>query len=227
MSGKKGMRHYPVETKLEAVRLHFEEGRTYAEIAQALELREKGRLKTWIREYRREAECAFTKPIGRPRKQVESEQAELEWLRMENVLLKNFIPNCEIRCSRSAISGHLPPSSRIRSESNVQILRILFFSRYQLGEEGKFYVWSLNEIREALKYDADFFEAAYEISLEGNWEGRTVLPRILDDSSLAARFKLDLEAIPVKLADCHSRLLSIRAERIRPGTDDKKPTAWN
>jgi transposase len=90
MSGKKGMRHYPVETKLEAIRLHFEEGRTYAEIAQALELREKGRLKAWVREYRCEAERAFTKPIGRPRKQVESEQAELERLRVENVLLKKF-----------------------------------------------------------------------------------------------------------------------------------------
>ena len=95
------------------------------------------------------------------------------------------------------------------------------------GEEGKFYVWTLEEIREILKDEADFFEAAYGITPRGNWEGKTVLQRALDDSSLAARFKVDVEAVPVKLADAHSRLLSARASRIRPGTDDKILTAWN
>jgi len=97
------------------------------------------------------------------------------------------------------------------------------------GEEGKFYVWSLDEIRAALKDDAEFFEAAYGITLKGNWEGQTVLQRTLDDAPLAARFKLDLETVSVKLADCHSRLLSVRAARTPggPGTDDKILTAWN
>lgn len=95
------------------------------------------------------------------------------------------------------------------------------------GEEGKFYVWSLDEIREVLKTDSDFFEAAYGITIKGNWEGNTVLHRELDDASLAARFKLDLETVPVKLANAHSKLYSTRALRIRPGTDDKILTAWN
>jgi uncharacterized protein YyaL (SSP411 family) len=94
-------------------------------------------------------------------------------------------------------------------------------------EEGKFYVWTLDEIRATLKDDSDFFEAAYGIIPRGNWEGRTVLQRALDDPSLAARFKLDIESVPGKLADCHSRLLSVRATRIRPGTDDKVLTSWN
>ena len=95
------------------------------------------------------------------------------------------------------------------------------------GEEGKFYVWSLDEIRATLKDDSEFFEAAYGISINGNWEGKTVLQRTLDDASLAARFKLDLEAVPVKLAESHSKLYTIRALRIRPATDDKILTAWN
>jgi len=95
------------------------------------------------------------------------------------------------------------------------------------GEEGKFYVWSLDEIREILKEDSEFFEAAYGITAPGNWEGRTVLQRALDDASLAARFKLDLETVPVKLDEGHTRLLAARATRIRPGTDDKILTAWN
>ncbi|MBK9208562.1 MAG: thioredoxin domain-containing protein [Anaerolineales bacterium] len=95
------------------------------------------------------------------------------------------------------------------------------------GEEGKFYVWSLDEIRETLKEDSDFFEAAYGISAGGNWEGKTVLQRVADDSALAARFKLNVETVPVKLTESHSRLYTVRALRIRPGTDDKVLTAWN
>lgn len=95
------------------------------------------------------------------------------------------------------------------------------------GEEGKFYVWTLDEIREVLKDDSDFFEAAYGITAQGNWESNTVLQRALDDASLAARFKLNVEAVPVKLAESHSRLYAVRALRIRPSTDDKILTAWN
>ena len=95
------------------------------------------------------------------------------------------------------------------------------------GEEGKFYVWTLDEIRGTLKEDSAFFEAAYGITPRGNWEDKTVLQRALDDPSLAARFKLDPEAVPAKLANYHSRLLSARAARIRPGTDDKILTSWN
>ncbi len=95
------------------------------------------------------------------------------------------------------------------------------------GEEGKFYVWSLDEIRDVLKDDSEFFEAAYGVTAKGNWEGKTVLQRALDDSSLAARFDLKLEAVPAKLAESHSRLYAARASRIRPGTDDKVLTAWN
>ena len=95
------------------------------------------------------------------------------------------------------------------------------------GEEGKFYVWTLEEIREALGEDSEFFEAAYGISPRGNWEGKTVLQRALDDASLAARFKIDPQAVPARLSESHALLLSARAGRTRPGTDDKVLTAWN
>lgn len=95
------------------------------------------------------------------------------------------------------------------------------------GEEGRFYVWTLDEIRAVLQNDSEFFEAAYGITPQGNWEGRTVLQRALDDASLAARFKLDLETVSSKLAKSHAKLLSARASRLRPATDDKILTAWN
>lgn len=95
------------------------------------------------------------------------------------------------------------------------------------GEEGKFYVWTLDEIREVLGEASEFFEAAYGVTAKGNWEGKTVLQRALDDASLAARFKLDPETVPAKLAESHSKLYAARAKRIRPGTDDKVLTSWN
>jgi hypothetical protein len=95
------------------------------------------------------------------------------------------------------------------------------------GEEGKFYAWTLEEIRQTLKDDSEFFEAAYGITIKGNWEGKTVLQRALDDASLAARFKLDPQTVPAKLSECHARLLAFRNTRVRPGTDDKTLTSWN
>ena len=95
------------------------------------------------------------------------------------------------------------------------------------GEEGKFYVWTRDEIREILKEDSEFFEAAYGINERGNWEGKTVLQRALDDASLAARFKIDPNTVPAQLSDSHSKLFAARASRVRPGTDDKILTAWN
>jgi uncharacterized protein YyaL (SSP411 family) len=95
------------------------------------------------------------------------------------------------------------------------------------GEEGKFYVWTQAEIQQALGPDFDFFKAAYGIVPLGNWEGKTVLQRSIDDATLAARSHLDPQALSVKLADCHSRLLAVRNTRIRPGTDDKILTMWN
>ena len=95
------------------------------------------------------------------------------------------------------------------------------------GEEGKFYVWTQDEIQSILGSDFEFFKAAYGITPQGNWEGKTILQRALDDSSLAARFKLDPETVHTKLAECHSRLFEARNTRVRPGTDDKVLVMWN
>jgi uncharacterized protein YyaL (SSP411 family) len=95
------------------------------------------------------------------------------------------------------------------------------------GDEGKYYVWKQDELQNALGDDFDFFKAAYGITPQGNWEGKIVLQRALDDASLAARFKLDPETVRAKLAESHRKLLQIRERRVRPGTDDKILVMWN
>lgn len=89
MAGKKGMNHYPLEVKLEAIRLFYEDGKTQAEITKALGIRSDERVEAWVRQYRREGEMAFQKPIGRPRK-VWDEKARVQQLEMENALLKKY-----------------------------------------------------------------------------------------------------------------------------------------
>jgi uncharacterized protein YyaL (SSP411 family) len=89
------------------------------------------------------------------------------------------------------------------------------------GEEGKFYAWSEAEIREALGARAPFFERAYGVDREGNWEhGKSVLNRLgsielLDEETEAA------------LARDRAVLFSLREGRVRPGCDDKVLADWN
>jgi uncharacterized protein YyaL (SSP411 family) len=129
-----------------------------------------------------------------------------------------------------------PDYRRICEETLDFVLRELthseggFFSSLDAdseGEEGKFYVWTPDELEEVLGSDIDFFKTAYGITQSGNWEGKTILQRALDDSSLATRFKIDQEELWQRLSKCHARLLKARSSRIRPATDDKVLVMWN
>jgi uncharacterized protein YyaL (SSP411 family) len=95
------------------------------------------------------------------------------------------------------------------------------------GGEGDYYVWSFEEIKSILGEDADLLVTAYGVKEGGNWEGKNILQRVFDDSTLAARFRLTREQTGIKLANCHSKLLSARKTRPHPGRDDKILTAWN
>ena len=93
MAGKKGMKHYPKELKLEAVRLYYEEGMVQSEITKRLEIRDPDRIKKWLRQYREEGSAAFSKKsrggLGR-RPMRENKDAYIARLEMENALLKKY-----------------------------------------------------------------------------------------------------------------------------------------
>ena len=88
------------------------------------------------------------------------------------------------------------------------------------GEEGRFYVWSLADIRESLgEEDAAFFAQVYDITAEGNFEGHNIPNRLLSGEAPPA--------IEERLAVMRTTLLERRASRIRPGLDDKVLSDWN
>ena len=62
MARKKGSKDYPLETKLEAIRLWEEEDLTYKEITEELEIRDPKRVKEWMRIYRKEGQAGLKKP---------------------------------------------------------------------------------------------------------------------------------------------------------------------
>jgi hypothetical protein len=87
-------------------------------------------------------------------------------------------------------------------------------------EEGKFYVWTEDEIDAALGADALLFKSAYDVTPDGNWEGHTILNRSAD-------LELGDDATETRLADCRRRLFEAREARVRPGWDDKVLADWN
>jgi len=89
MSGKIGMRHYSAEMKQEAIRLFLEEGQTYREIAERLEIRKQERIRMWVQDYRRRGSELFARHSGRPFKTID-EKAYIARLEMENKILKKL-----------------------------------------------------------------------------------------------------------------------------------------
>jgi uncharacterized protein YyaL (SSP411 family) len=93
------------------------------------------------------------------------------------------------------------------------------------GEEGKFYVWSYEEIKKVLGNNSELFLTYYNVTPGGNFEGKNILhltgvsDRIKNESKSG-----DFEKF---ISDSKEKLLKAREERIRPHTDDKILTSWN
>lgn len=88
------------------------------------------------------------------------------------------------------------------------------------GEEGRFYVWSLPEIREVLgEEDAAFFAKVYDITEQGNFEGHNIPNRLITGEAPPH--------VEQRLSAMRAKLLERRATRIRPGLDDKVLADWN
>jgi uncharacterized protein YyaL (SSP411 family) len=102
------------------------------------------------------------------------------------------------------------------------------------GEEGKFYVWDIQEVNALLGKDAAVFCDYYDISPEGNWhdgvpsgEGKNILRVKKSMEDFAREKKIDTAWLKKILQEGRKKLMTEREKRVRPLLDDKVLLGWN
>ena len=95
------------------------------------------------------------------------------------------------------------------------------------GDEGKFYVWSEDELDSLLGADSPAFKTYYGVTPAGNFEGKSILFVPSDRSAAAARAGVDDETLQAIIARARRILYDARARRVWPGRDEKILASWN
>src|SRR3989338_932976 len=97
------------------------------------------------------------------------------------------------------------------------------------GAEGKFYVWTPQEITQVLGHDAgELFNRFYGVTPEGNFEHGTSILNIVQPFEVFAKLKgVEPGALAEQLASSRERLLAVRSARVRPHRDEKILTSSN
>jgi len=96
------------------------------------------------------------------------------------------------------------------------------------GEEGRFYVWSKEELKQITGEDFPLFSDYYNVNETGHWEnGRYILFRTQSDELFAKDNNIELPILQNKAEIWRLKLLEDRSQRERPGLDDKTLTSWN
>jgi len=95
------------------------------------------------------------------------------------------------------------------------------------GEEGKFYVWSLAQLRALLGADAPIAEVHWGVSEGGNFEGENILHVAVPLAEAAAQCGLSEPKAVAAIARAKAKLFAAREPRVRPGRDEKVLAGWN
>jgi uncharacterized protein YyaL (SSP411 family) len=95
------------------------------------------------------------------------------------------------------------------------------------GEEGKFFVWTRDELEALLGDDAIIAVEYWGVSARGNFEGKNILFVPNEDHVIAQRLGLSLDALRSRIAAVRDKLFAARTQRVHPGLDDKVLASWN
>ncbi|HEY2387310.1 MAG TPA: thioredoxin domain-containing protein [Candidatus Binatia bacterium] len=96
------------------------------------------------------------------------------------------------------------------------------------GVEGKYFVWTEAEVLSLLgEDDGEVFCRYYDVTREGNFEGKNILHRTIGLDQLATLTKRPRAEVERIVAEGREKLLRRRAERVPPARDDKILTSWN
>jgi uncharacterized protein len=106
-----------------------------------------------------------------------------------------------------------------------------FYAAYDAdseGEEGKYYVWTKEELRDVLRDDFELFAHYYHIDSTGYWEnGNYILMRNTNVAEIAVKFNLTPSQLDQIIEICKIKLKELAKTRVKPGLDDKSITSWN
>lgn len=96
------------------------------------------------------------------------------------------------------------------------------------GEEGKFFVWTPAEINGLLgEEDGAIFCRIFDVSEEGNFEGKNILHPILSVAQASKFFRKRESELEALIAKAKRLLFVEREKRVKPFRDEKVITAWN
>ena len=96
------------------------------------------------------------------------------------------------------------------------------------GEEGKFYVWTIEELKKVLGNDFDLFSSYFNVKQENVWENNTyILFTDGNDSDFLVANEISENEFISKKLDWQTKLLEAKQKRVRPTTDDKIISSWN
>ena len=97
------------------------------------------------------------------------------------------------------------------------------------GEEGKFYVWTRDEIKKVLgKEKGTPFCAYYGVATEGNFEGETSVLNITSTlENVSQLYGMSVAELEKLLEEGRQKLYAEREKRVKPGRDEKILTSWN
>ncbi|GJM30400.1 MAG: thioredoxin [Cyclobacteriaceae bacterium] len=106
-----------------------------------------------------------------------------------------------------------------------------FYSSYDAdseGEEGKFYVWTDQEIRDLLGDQAEIIVDYFGVEKEGNWEdGKNILMPVGNLEEVREKHGLGEAELKEIVNQARTKMFQSRSKRVAPGLDDKVLTAWN
>jgi hypothetical protein len=95
------------------------------------------------------------------------------------------------------------------------------------GEEGKYYVWTKEEIDNLLGEKSELFCDYYSVSSIGNWEENNILFITQKKGELLQKYQIEEKLFNQIISESKKILFEERNKRIRPGLDDKILTSWN
>ena len=96
------------------------------------------------------------------------------------------------------------------------------------GEEGKFFVWTADEINRLLGTEAgEVFCRIYDVSEQGNFEEKNILHPILTIEQSIKYFGKEKSALETLIVGAKENLFTEREKRSKPFRDEKIITAWN